>query len=71
MMNTRETLKNLHKKFPNLNLDDLFEIMDCYVEDTITSKTSWINNDVIIKPYYGRNISTTSITGNAQLTASH
>ena len=68
-MNTRETLKNLHKKFPNLNLDDLFEIMDCYVEDTITSKTSWINND--IKPYYGRNISTTSITGNAQLTASH
>lgn len=32
-MNTRETLKKLHKKFPMMNLDELFEILDCYVEE--------------------------------------
>lgn len=33
MMNLKETLKNLHKKFPNLTLDELFDIVDCYVEE--------------------------------------
>lgn len=32
-MNVKETLRNLHKKFPNLTLDDLFTILDCYVSD--------------------------------------
>lgn len=32
MIDTRRTLTNLHNKFPNLPLDDLFEILDCYVE---------------------------------------
>lgn len=31
-MNTKETLKRLHKKFPMMGLDELFEILDCYVE---------------------------------------
>jgi hypothetical protein len=33
MLNSKETLKRLHKKFPHLNLDDLFDILDCYVEE--------------------------------------
>ena len=37
MINTKETLKKLHKKFPLMSLDELFEIVDCYVEEVITS----------------------------------
>lgn len=33
MMNLKETLKKLHKKFPNLTLDELFDVADCYVEE--------------------------------------
>lgn len=33
MINTKETLKKLHKKFPLLSLDELFDILDCYVEE--------------------------------------
>lgn len=32
MIDTKETLKKLHKKFPTLSLDDLFTILDCYTE---------------------------------------
>ena len=32
MLNSQKTLKNLHEKFPNLSLDDLFVILDCYIE---------------------------------------
>lgn len=32
MMNVKETLRRLHKKYPKLGLDDLFEMLDCYVE---------------------------------------
>ena len=35
-MNVRETLKRLHRRLPTLSLDELFEVLDCYVEDTIT-----------------------------------
>lgn len=34
MLNTRETLKKLHNKFPLLTLDELFDILDCYVENS-------------------------------------
>lgn len=45
MMNLKETLKNLHKKFPNLTLDELFDIVDCYVEEVkIHSHTPIIYN---------------------------
>lgn len=33
MINTKQTLKNLHKKFPMMSLDELFEVLDCYVEE--------------------------------------
>ena len=41
MINTKETLKRLHSKFPLLSLDDLFEILDCYVEENY-----WWNKDI-------------------------
>lgn len=37
MMNVKETLKRLHKKFPMMGLDELFDVLDCYVENTISS----------------------------------
>lgn len=33
MIDSKATLIKLHKKFPNLSLDDLFDILDCYVEE--------------------------------------
>lgn len=36
MMNVKETLKRLHKKFPMMGLDELFDVLDCYVENSIT-----------------------------------
>ena len=33
MMNLKETLKKLHKKFPTMTLDELFDIVDCYTEE--------------------------------------
>ena len=42
MLNTKETLKKLHKRFPMMNLDELFEILDCYIEyDNYT--IDWLN----------------------------
>lgn len=31
-MNSKETLKKLHKRFPLMSLDELFDILDCYIE---------------------------------------
>lgn len=39
MMNVKETLKKLHKRLPTLSLDELFELLDCYVEQIDFSKT--------------------------------
>ena len=45
-MDVKETLKRLHKKFPNKSLDELFDILDCYVETPIYSaKDFWTTND--------------------------
>ena len=43
MINTKETLKKLHSKFPLLSLDDLFGILDCYVEENClwTKDITW------------------------------
>ena len=42
MMNVKETLKRLHKKFPMMGLDELFDVLDCYVENTISATIdSW------------------------------
>ena len=40
MMNVKETLKRLHKKFPMMGLDELFELLDCYVEENFSSNIS-------------------------------
>ena len=32
MIDAKQTLKNLHNEFPELPLDDLFRILDCYTE---------------------------------------
>ena len=37
MMNVKETLKRLHKRLPTLSLDELFELLDCYVEEVTFS----------------------------------
>lgn len=34
MINVKKTLINLHQKFPTLDLDQLFTILDCIVEDS-------------------------------------
>ena len=39
MMNVKETLKRLHKKFPMMGLDELFDVLDCYVEEVGLSGT--------------------------------
>ena len=42
MMNVKETLKRLHKKLPTLSLDDLFDVLDCYVEQsTLSTFPTW------------------------------
>ena len=38
MMNVKETLKRLHKRLPTLSLDELFELLDCYVEEFTPTK---------------------------------
>lgn len=60
MINVKDTLKKLHKKFPLMTLDELFEILDCFVEESIikwdpgtittqpwTGDRVWYNNDSI------------------------
>lgn len=43
MINTKETLKKLHSKFPLMTLDELFSILDCYVEENClwTKDITW------------------------------
>lgn len=41
MLNVKQTLKNLHKKFPTLSLDELFEVLDCYVEEYTINTKDW------------------------------
>lgn len=38
-MNVKETLKRLHKKLPMMGLDELFDVLDCYVEEVGLSGT--------------------------------
>ena len=40
MMNVKETLKRLHKRLPTLSLDELFELLDCYVEENFSRSIS-------------------------------
>ena len=48
MMNVKETLKKLHKRLPTLSLDELFELLDCYVEELKLPSTfqTWEPNKI-------------------------
>ena len=47
MMNVKETLKRLHKRLPTLSLDELFELLDCYVEQsTLSTFPTWEPNKI-------------------------
>ena len=47
MINVKETLKRLHKKLPTLSLDDLFDVLDCYVEQSALSTfPTWEPNKI-------------------------
>lgn len=77
MLNSKETLKKLHKKFPHLSLDDLFDILDCYVEEYnfFSKPYNWSNDDPYFKPSkplitYDR-IDANADFGFTQLTTSH
>jgi hypothetical protein len=50
MINTKETLKKLHKKFPLMTLDELFEILDCFVEESIIK---WDSGTITTQPWTG------------------
>lgn len=82
MLNSKETLKKLHKKFPQMSLDDLFDTLDCYVEEyNFFTKPYWYetNTDFRIKDastnplfkVHDRNISTTAESCGIQLAAGH
>jgi hypothetical protein len=75
MIDSRLTLSKLHSKFPNLTLDELFEILDCYTEmvtydlkwPTYRDKsTTWPYNTIT----YGNPTATTTTNG-AEITTSN
>lgn len=49
MLNTKETLKKLHTKFPLLTLNELFDILDCYVEEI---NIKWDTGTITTYPWY-------------------
>ena len=65
MMNVKETLKRLHKRLPTLSLDELFELLDCYVEENScnwyykTPETTWTSDNKNIIKYYDNGTITT------------
>ena len=81
MLNSKETLKKLHKRFPQLSLDELFDALDCYVEEytfwtgtytdtTFRPRNAQTSTNPLFKPYDG-NISTIAEPSGIQLAASH
>lgn len=74
MVNTKQTLKNLHKKFPMMSLDELFEVLDCYVEESYftTNPGTWSDKTIINpmpKTWYDNTV--TSISNKDLNTDSH
>jgi hypothetical protein len=65
MMNVKETLRRLHKKYPTLSLDDLFEMLDCYVE-----QVDYNNYFKPITTFHG-NLTTNSTEDSLQLKANY
>ena len=42
MIDTKRTLINLHERFPDMSLDDLFAILEC-VEEVCYPTVTWEN----------------------------
>lgn len=62
MIDTKETLKNLHNEFPNMTLDDLFKILDCFKEDyTSVLTTPHYKGYEIINPANKKDVSWSGI----------
>lgn len=66
MMNVKETLKKLHKKFPLMSLDELFEILDCYSDEIYdwmhykrTNDLLWTTDNTNKIQYYDNGTTTT------------
>lgn len=49
-MDVKQTLKNLHKRFPEMSLDDLFAILDCYTDYVLNWK-DYSNYELNCKDY--------------------
>lgn len=65
MMNVKETLKRLHKRLPTLSLDELFELLDCYVEQsTLSTFPNWEPGKI----WYSTDI-TTGVNETAKVTS--
>ena len=75
MLNTKQTLKNLHKKFPMMSLDELFEVLDCYVEESYLKLTetndTWKTIPTISKPSIWYDNQITSISSQDLNSDSH
>ena len=74
MLNTKQTLKNLHKKFPMMSLDELFEVLDCYVEESYfkTNPGTWSDKtitDPLPKIWYDNQITSISNTDSSVIAA--
>lgn len=70
MIDSRLTLSKLHSKFPNITLDDLFEILDCYTEVVTYDWSKWPtyrDKSTTTWPYntttYGNSTATTTTNG--------
>lgn len=75
MLNTKQTLKNLHKKFPMMSLDELFEVLDCYVEESYLNITPtndpWKTLPTVSKPSIWYDNQVTSIASKDLNSDSH
>lgn len=86
MLNSKETLKRLHKRFPLITIDELFDILDCYIEEPLpwwnkayyTTATNGSLSKVTPEnclttkiTYNDGAISNIKTTDNIQLTANH
>ena len=71
MINTKQTLKNLHKKFPMMSLDELFEVLDCYVEESYFKTTPCDKTIIDTMPKIWYDTQVTSISSKDLNTDSH
>lgn len=74
MINTKETLKKLHSQFPLLSLDELFKILDCYVEENClwTKDITWSSGPesaIAVTSPYITNVSSSADISSNKITA--